>query len=162
MSIINNLKSKIKENEEIEAFVHYIYDIDKWESRLIPLPKIKPLLELKSKNELYKLEKIAYYLNGKPVFLLVRGIAFSLELEKLENTLRIKGYSADEIQAKLNSIYVNSIFRKGSLQFKDYLVLILTNIIVALTTYIITYFSVMSSSIGASAPPISNSTIPGV
>lgn len=136
---------KLKKLEEISAYVHYVFDIDKWESELLPLPQIKPLLELKSYNETYKLDSVAYYLNGKPVFLIIRGIPFSLEIEETNKMLRIKGYSADEINAKINSIYVNSVFRKGSLQFKDYLVLFLTNIITGLMVYIITFMSMTAN-----------------
>lgn len=158
--MMEKLKNKIKETEELAGYVHYVYDIDKWESILKPLPKIKPILELKNENETYKLDKIAYYLNGKPVFLVVRGIPFSLEIEETNTVLRIKGYSADEINAKINSIYVNSVFRKGSLQFKDYLVLLLSNIITGLVVYIITFMSMLANQ-NSAASAITNATVGG-
>jgi len=127
--MFEKLKDKIKDLEEIQGYVHYVYDLDKWETRIHPLPKIKPILEFRELHETYKLDKVAYYLSGKPVFLIIRGIPYSLEIEETDKVLKIKGYSADEIEAKINSVYVNTVFRKGSLQFKDYLVLILTNII---------------------------------
>lgn len=143
--MFEKLKRKMKEIEDIQGYVHYVFDLDKWESEMIPLPKIKPILERKAYNETYRLDKVAYYLNGKPVFLIIRGVPFSLEIEETNTVLRIKGYSADEINAKINSIYVNSIFRKGSLQFKDYLVLLLSNIITGLVVYIITFMSMLAS-----------------
>lgn len=150
------IREKLKEIESIEAYAHYVYDRDKWESRLIPIPKIKPILEIKSANETYSLDKVAYYLNGKPVFLLLRGVPFSLEIQETEKILTMKGYSASEINAKLNSIYTNHVFRKGSLQFKDYLVLILTNIITGLVVYIITFMGMLAKT--NSVAPITNAT----
>lgn len=157
--MFENIKNKIKSIEEIEAYVHYVYDREKWESKLYPISKIKPIIEFKEYKEIYKLDSVAYYLNGKPVFLLLRGIPFSLEMKETEQILTLKGYSASEIEAKINSIYTNHVFRKGSLQFKDYLVLLLTNIITGLAIYIITFMSFLAKS--NQEMPISNSTIVG-
>lgn len=156
--MMEKIKQKLKENEEIQGYVHYVFDIDKWESEMKPLPKIKPILELKALNETYKLDKVCYYLNGKPVFLIIRGIPFSLEIEETDKVLRLKGYSADEINAKINSIYVNSVFRKGSLQFKDYIVLLLTNVITGLVVYIITFMSMLASQ-NSTQQAITNATV---
>lgn len=135
--MFEKIKNKMASVEE-KGYLHYIFDSEKWESKLYPLPKIKPILELSEFNETYNLDRVAYYLNGKPVFLVIRGIPYSLELTQTEKILTLKGYSASEIHAKLNSIYVNNVFRKGTLQFKDYLVLLLSNIITGLSVYIIT------------------------
>lgn len=159
MIMLEKFQNKIKNLEEIRGFVHYIYDIDKWESQLHPLPEIKPTLTLKSKNEIYRLDRVCYYLNGKPVFLIIRGIPYSLELERTTDLLKIKGYSADEIEAKINSIYTNAVFRKGSLQFKDYLVLFLTNVITALSVYIITFMYASASN--PSVNTVTNATVGG-
>lgn len=138
MSLLNKIKEKMKNIEEIAGYLHYIFDREKWESRLYPLPLIKPSIELREFSETYALDKVAYYLDGKPVFLVIRGIPYSMEIEQTEKNLTLKGYTASEIQAKLNSVYVNNVFRKGTLQFKDYLVLILSNVITGLSIYIIT------------------------
>lgn len=153
MSLKQKVKKKIEEIEDIKCFIHYVFDVDKWESRLFPSKEIKPIFESKSFKEIYYLDKVCYYLDGKPVFLVVRGVPYSLEFAKLQENLTIKGYSASEIEAKINSIYVNSVFRKSAFTFREYLSWLLSLLVCGLSVYILTYFSV-------SAQYQQNQTIP--
>jgi hypothetical protein len=149
------LKDMFKIKDEIKAYAIYFFDREKYAFEIHPLPSIKPVLHLKSYNERYSLDKVAGYLQGKPCFILLRGIPFSVEIEECSDLvneeidpnnphkkmLRFKGYTASEIDAKIGSVYTNSVFRKGSLGFKDYVVMILTNVITGLTVYLITVLS---------------------
>jgi hypothetical protein len=98
-------------------------------------------LEISRYGETYDISKTAFYIDGKPVFLIIKDIPMSLEFKEFDKkakSFELKGYSAAEINSRINSVYVNTIFRKGNLQFKDYLVILLSNIITGLVVYILT------------------------
>lgn len=143
--LTENLKSKTNE-EIIKGHVLYFFNDKNKMAILKNLAKISPVLESSEYNEIYALGNPAFYLLDKPVWILCRGIPFSLEMDDLDESngiYKIKGYSASEIQAKVNSIPVNKVFRMGNLHFKEYLIIFLTNVISILATYIIVNLSII-------------------
>ncbi len=163
MSIFSRFK-RIRVEEEIRGYILYFFDIEKWESNLYPLPRIEPIVKLKKYREIVRLDKVGYYLNGKPVYIVIRSVPFSLEFElsdeefmnkeidpsKVKNesividkvpseikdniTLRLKDYTSSEIDAKISSIYTNSVFRRSSFNGKDAIFLILSVVISIIST----------------------------
>ena len=126
----DTLVKKIKEIE-YSAYAHYFYNPEHLESEIFPIVVINPTFILKRTQETFELGKPAYFLKGKPVFILVRDLPFSIELEfsqskELIKTLKEKGYSAKDINAKLNSIYVNQVFRSKRFNKQDILLFLLS------------------------------------
>jgi len=124
------------------GYLIYIWNPEHIECELKPLPTIQPICRLASVNETYQLGKPAMFFNGKPVFIVIRGIPYSIELEFITREKDIallmeKGYSASEIDAKVHSVYTNSIFRNKRWSKMDTLVYILSIITTALTTSIL-------------------------
>ena len=124
------------------GYLIYIWNPEHIECELKPLPTIQPICRLASVNETYQLGKPAMFFNGKPVFIIIRGIPYSIELKFTTNEKDIvllmeKGYSASEIDAKVHSVYTNSIFRNKRWSKMDTLVYALSVITTALTTSII-------------------------
>lgn len=135
----SKIKHKTKESIAFMGYVLYFWNTDKLQAKLHPLPEIPPTIRIKSTGEKFELGKPAFFIDGKPLFVLLRGIPFSIEIEiknskykiKNENGEKIpiienKGYSANEIDAKLNSIYVNRIFRAKSLTTTHIIIFILS------------------------------------
>ena len=148
-SLRNNLKvlskrAQLEFNKQVAfaGYLIYIWNPEHIECELKPLPTIQPICRLASVNETYQLGKPAMFFNGKPVFIVLRGIPYSIELEFTTNEKEViklmeKGYSASEIDAKVHSVYTNSIFRNKRWSKMDALVYILSIITTALTTSII-------------------------
>jgi hypothetical protein len=68
---------------------------------------------------------------------IVRGFPISITLEFLENRLIEKGYTSDEIEAKVSSIYTNNIFRKKLMDTNIIIMFVLWSIVLVMLTYII-------------------------
>ena len=96
----------------IEAFVLYFYDKEKLVSKLVEIEDLTSIVTFKDSEEKIKLDEPAFYLRDKPVFIVVRGNPLSIKLELLEESFVEKGYSSDEINAKIESIYTNEIFKR--------------------------------------------------
>ena len=148
-SLKNNLKTlgkraQLEFNKQVAfaGYLIYIWNPEHIECELKPLPTIQPICRLASVNETYQLGKPALFFNGKPVFIVIRGIPYSIELKfttKDKDVIALieKGYSASEVDAKIHSVYTNSIFRNKRWSKMDALVYILSIITTALTTSII-------------------------
>ena len=130
---------KLKIEDEIVAYILYVYDLDKWAAEMLPLSRFYTPIEIRKYRETYALDKVFCYLKGVPVYLLIRGVPYSLELEKVKSQLVMKGYSASEINAKINSIYTNSVFRRPAFVGKD-LVFLLLAIIIAILASVLAMF----------------------
>ncbi|GAG38239.1 unnamed protein product, partial [marine sediment metagenome] len=109
------------------------------------IPYIAPTLRIRDKNEVFHLGEPALFWDGIPVFVVVRGIPFSLTLDlskvnvwdKNKSLIIPKGLSSDEIDAKIHSLYVNRIFRQHTLTPIQMFMIILLMIVCCLTTYLI-------------------------
>ena len=114
-----------------------LYFMNKKNCIYITLRKIHPVIRLKKTNEVFKLEKPSFFISGKPIWILKRGNPISIKMELDFEQYVEKGYSSDEIDAKINSIYTNSIFRRNFINKTTIITLILSNIISIMSTYII-------------------------
>lgn len=115
MKILEKVKKEVSANI-FEGYCLYLYDNENLNCKMFPLQSIQPTLRIKASNETFALDNPAFYIEGKPVFICLRGNPISISMELMDKNARKilieKGYSASEIDAKINSIYTNNIFRK--------------------------------------------------
>lgn len=134
----DKLKHRATRELAFAGYILYIWNPEKLECKLHPLTEIKPTCRVNSTSETFQLGKPAFFIDGKPLFVLVRGIPYSIELKLLDKKERKrldeKGYSASEIDAKVNSIYTNQIFRAKRLNKNDIIIFVLSIITSVLTT----------------------------
>lgn len=133
---------KIKgKNLMYKGFVLYFFDIVHFEARLKGLDKIASTIVLSETNERFELDKPAFYLEGKPIWILIRGLPFSLEFEDFDSKkmkdLTIKIPSASEIEIKAKSLYTKMIFGKKMYDSSIYLITMLICVLVGLIVHLI-------------------------
>lgn len=164
-----NQITEVKESDIISkklkifrSYILYFYSDTNLQARLIPFPSIKPVIRLKSTLEIFKINKPAFFMDGKPVFILFREKPFSIEfetvmrelteyeikelddlgytkeqIEKIGTNITVmeKKYSASDIDSMLYSAHSNILLRqkKISIQFG------ITWIFSILSTVLITY-----------------------
>jgi hypothetical protein len=59
---------KIEKMVNYEGYYVYFYDTQKMSGFMKPLTSIQPVLKIRSTSEIFKLDKPAYYIDGKPVY----------------------------------------------------------------------------------------------
>lgn len=132
----NKVKHKVDSSIVYNGYVLYIWNPEKLQGKLHPLTEVKSTLTIRSTAETFELGKPALFLEGKPLFIVIRGIPYSIELDitndETRKILKEKGYSPSEIDAKINSIYVNRIFRAKRLTTLDWILYILSLLCTAL------------------------------
>lgn len=138
-NVIDKIKLKAKESLAFGGYLLYIWNPEKLNCKLFPLPEVKATVRIASFGETFELGKPAMFLEGKPLFIVVREIPYSIELSLITNkkrskVLQEKGYTPSEIDAKINSIYVNRIFRAKRLTRIDIIIFALSLISTALIT----------------------------
>lgn len=154
----------MKEKEKIfKGFILYIYDINHFETRLIGLPSLGSFVVLKEYNERFDTAEPAFYLDGKPVWLCIRGIPFSLEFEEIDKqkvkNMMVKIPSSSEIESKAKSLYTRMIFGKKMVDNSYYLISLLLCVITGLVVHLIDRisFSITTTPTNSTAN-IANST----
>jgi len=148
-NVIEKVKAKARESLALGGYLLYIWNPEKLNCKLFPLPEVKSTVRISSYSETFQLGKPAMFLEGKPLFIVVREIPYSIELELIDNDernklLTEKGYTPSEIDAKINSIYVNRIFRAKRLSRTDIIIFGLS----ILATALITAMSCMVGGVG--------------
>jgi hypothetical protein len=132
------IRYNAKKQMAFAGYVLYIWNPNKLECKLLPLTEIKPTCRINSTAETFQLGKPAMFIDGKPLFVLIRDIPYSIELElltdKTREYIKEKGYSASEIDAKINSVYTNRIFRSKRLNKTDFIIFGLAILTTILTT----------------------------
>lgn len=155
---------KIDNAIKYSGYVIYLYDSDNLTGMMKPLTNIPPTLRWKNTSEMFKLDKPALYIDGLPVFLVLRGYPISISFSFIENNelvnmldekgnkikdndgkeimvkrkrLTEKGQSSSEIEAQLRSMYVNNVFRKKMMDSSTWIIFILWSFLCVLITYII-------------------------
>ena len=87
---VSDIKDKIESDFNKmfihKAYIQYFYDSKHFETRLKPIERIPLVLRLKNYQETFILRKPSYYLNGKPVFQLLRGYPLSIQMSLLQET----------------------------------------------------------------------------
>ncbi|HEC92910.1 MAG TPA: hypothetical protein ENI51_07980 [Candidatus Atribacteria bacterium] len=138
IDIKNRMDTILKRALSFAGYVLYCYNPQNLNFKLIPLPRLQSTLRIKNTGEVFNLGKPSMYLEGKPLFIVVREIPFSIDLELDKNRLYEKGYSASEIDAKIHSIYTQRIFRPPRITFQAVILIILTILTSCLITYMLT------------------------
>lgn len=153
MKILENLK--VKSTETIsKGFLLYFFDVEHLESELIPLTEIPSTIRLKKTQEVFELAEPAIFLSGKPVFFVVRGNPLSLTVDMAETQLKKKGYSASEIDARIESIYTNQLFRRKFVSKEWIFAWFLSILLTVTTTWMVAhnYFSLIVNSAEGGTP----------
>lgn len=82
---MKNLKEKIdsslKKFLSFAGYVLYIYNRESMNCKLIPLPKIEPVLRIRNTGEVFQLGTTSLFLLGKPLFVVLRGVPYALEFK---------------------------------------------------------------------------------
>lgn len=141
----DNVKETLERTDIYQAYVFYIWNAQNRNIKIIPLPNMNPLMDLVKMREIYLLHRPALFIDNKPIYIIVKNIPFSFELqfidkENLEGLLKLKIPSATEVRAILKSIYVISIFGKPLFTMKHALIIILLLTTTHLIHFLIQYF----------------------
>ena len=85
---VSSVKSRVSNNFSKmfihKAYVEYYYDSQHKETILKPIERIPLVLRIPSFQEAFILRKPNHYLNGKPVFTVIRGYPLSIESDFLQ------------------------------------------------------------------------------
>jgi len=108
-----------------KAYVQYFYDSIHLESKLKPIERIPLVLRLSNFQESFILRKPSYYLNGKPVFQLLRGYPLSIQTvllqENLESTFEIlENTDLEQTIIKVKNALLNSVDKSVILELDNF------------------------------------------
>lgn len=162
--MLDGYKMKINDTIKYSGYVIYLFDSDNLTGMMKPLTSIPPTLRWKNTSEMFKLDKPALYIDGLPVFLVLRGYPISISFQFIENNemvnmldekgqkvldkdgkeimikrkrLTEKGQSSSEIEAQLRSMYVNNVFRKKMMDSTVWIVFVLWSLLCIIITYVV-------------------------
>jgi len=136
-TIIAMRKSKI-----IKAYVLYCENPELLNFIFKPLYDIKPVLDIDNFRESYLLDRPALTINGKSIYMLIKNVPISLELDfkacnPLLLELQLKGMDSHTIHAKKTSQHHENIYRNNrKFGLKEYIYVILLITIACLIEYI--------------------------
>jgi len=128
----------MKELRMVKGKIMYFYDEKNYKTiNLYEIPS-----KIRINDESYNLEqKPSFFENGIPVWIIARDfpVPVRAELMKQKDRLKMveKGYTASEIDAKIHSIYINTLFRRRIVNIENILLLIFTNLISILSMLLI-------------------------
>lgn len=154
------IKNSLKSFMSFAGFVLYIWNPDTLSGKLKPLSHIGSIIRI-NKAESFFLGNPSLVIDGKPLFILVRGIPYSIEVilrdlreymiergfdeddvnSKLpeNNTfLTDKGYTSSDIDAKCNSLITARIFKLHRVSVQYIVLLLLLMLCTSLITFMIT------------------------
>ena len=146
-----DVKKYMKRQLDYVAFVFYIWNPKNLNIKIIPLYRINPILDLVNLKEFYFLYRPAMFIDGKPIFLIIRNIPLSFELnllskkEKDKNgnqidivkNIELNGYDSSEVRALLKSGFTKYLFGKPSFSYTQVLYLVFMIITICLIEYIV-------------------------
>jgi len=155
-----------------EGFVLYVWNERNLNCKLVPLPKIRSVLRV-NQDETFEIGKPSLVIDGKPLFIVVRGIPYSITVElrdialflrelkfneseikekiPVDTTMLVQeGYSASEIDAKIHSVYTQRMFRAPRFTMQNVIIVLLTIVSSCMITYMITsmYFRAVIEGMG--------------
>ena len=146
-SEISDLSKDVKKymNRQIGylGFIFYVWNPKNLNIKIIPLLQINPILDLSNVKEFYFLYRPAMFIDGKPIFLLIRGIPLSFELNIIKDTnnmlsqIQLAGFTAQETRALLKSGFTTYLFGKPMLTLNQLLFLVFLFITCQLIQYIV-------------------------
>lgn len=114
-------KKPIKENAldlmGFKGYVLYFYDITQKNCEIYPLVSIQPVLKIRATGETFNLNKPAFYLKGKPVFIVSRNFPISRNIFELKIWDDV-GFTEEEITEKLKKMKkrtIDLLFDEGNM-----------------------------------------------
>lgn len=125
------------------GFIFYVWNPKNLNIKIIPLTQINPIVDLSNVKEFYFLYRPAMFIDGKPIFLLIRGIPLSFELNILKNTenifkeIQLSGFTSSETRALLKSGFTTYLFGKPMITLNQLLFLTFLITTLMLAEYII-------------------------
>lgn len=138
---LNKAKQILEQNIKTKGVILYVWNKDFMSAKLLGITEINPVVHIRNTKELYLMENPIFVIDGKPIFMIIRGIPYSLEIILNVNKsqyffFELKGYTATEIHAKIKSIYTNVLYRQNP-SLKFYLTMLLLMMIQGLLSHII-------------------------
>jgi len=137
----NRAKQILEQNIKTKGVILYVWNKDFMSAKLLGITEINPVVHIRNTKELYLIENPIFIIDGKPIFMVVRGIPYTLEIILNVNKsqhffFELKGYTSTEVHAKIKSIYTNVLYRQSP-SLKFYLTMFLLMIIEALALHIV-------------------------
>lgn len=134
-------KEILEQNIKTKGVILYVWNKDFMSAKLLGITEINPVVHIRNTKELYLIENPIFVIDGKPIFMVIRGIPYTLEIILNVNKsqhffFQLKGYTATEVHAKIKSIYTNVLYRQSP-SLKFYLTMFLLMIIEGLGLHII-------------------------
>jgi len=134
-------KEILEQNIKTKGVILYVWNKDFMSAKLLGITEINPVLHIRNTKELYLVENPIFVIDGKPIFMVIRGIPYTLEIILNVNKsqhffFELKGYTATEVHAKIKSIYTNVLYRQSP-SLKFYLTMFLLMIIEGLALHIL-------------------------
>lgn len=142
-SEISDLSKDVKRQLGYIGFVFYVWNPNNLNIKIIPLTNVNPVLDITNTKEFYYLYRPALFIDGKPIFLIIRGIPISFELKLIKDnsnliqSIELAGYTPQEIRAKLKSGHSTYIFGKPNLSLSQLLWIIFLMVSICLIEYIV-------------------------
>jgi len=159
-SISNKIKSTVKNFLSFAGYILYVYSETHLNCKLIPLTTLGSTIRINKDESIY-LGKPAMFIEGKPLWIVVRGYPYTMELDmiglkerlielgfnskeidvrvKKDDTLLIrKGYSSSDIDAKTYSLIAKRVFRIPKMSMSNVILVLLLMLSSCLITYLIT------------------------
>lgn len=161
------IKSSVKNFLSFAGYILYVYSETHLNCKLIPLSTLASTIRI-NKDESIFLGKPALFIEGKPLWIIVRGFPYTMELEmiglkeklielgfslseiekrvKKDDTLLIRqGYSSSDIDAKTYSLVAKRVFRIPKMSMSNVILVLLLMLSSCLITYLITsmYFQAL-------------------
>lgn len=138
---LDKAKELLEQNIKTKGVILYVWNKDFMSAKLLGITEINPVVHIRNTKELYLIQNPIFVIDGKPIFMIVRGIPYSLEIILNVNKTQhfffeLKGYSSTEVHAKIKSIYTNVLYRQSP-SLKFYLTMFLLMIIEGLLLHII-------------------------
>lgn len=138
---MNKAKELLEQNIKTKGVILYVWNKDFMSAKLLGITEINPVVHIRNTKELYLIENPIFVIDGKPIFMVIRGIPYSLEIILNVNKsqhffFELKGYTSTEIHAKIKSIYTNVLYRQSP-SLKFYLTMFLLMIIEGLALHIV-------------------------
>lgn len=140
-----NLELYFKRFLKYPAYALFMFSDQNKQCRFLGLMNYDTSMRLKSMKQVFKLSNAFTFINGKPVYLLLDDVPYSLDmrLDKDKAILREKGLTLEEVQEKTHALYTYLCFGTPKVNINYALISILTIFASILITFLTTkmYFS---------------------
>lgn len=110
------IEKAINQNIVVKRLIYYFYD---WKTKNAVLYKDTSLQEVwnnEQTEETFSLNEVAFYYEGIPVYFVIRDFNISVGLDFFDDNRKLveKGYSASDVHAKIQSQYIDRVFKQAN------------------------------------------------